>query len=398
MSSSIGIAKPIHPFPARMAADIALEELATFPSGSLVLDPMAGSGTVLRAAAEQGHAGLGFDLDPLATLMAMVWTTNLKPEDLCDEAYRVVARARDLSSDNVSLPWMDEDKETSDFVEYWFGSRQRDDLRALAHVLQETEGSVGNALRISLSRTIITKDRGASLARDVSHSRPHRVKDDNDFEVFDQFLRSARRVAKLLGERQLPGTVEMHGGDARNLAGVDTALADAVITSPPYLNAIDYMRGHRMSLVWFGYCVSELRAIRSESIGSERAPLPGYDLALAELLVSPLGSLEPLPRDVRRMIDRYVLDLLGMITELHRVLRPGGKAILVVGNSTLRGVFVKNAEAVAAIAERVGLDLVRETERELPPSRRYLPPPKSSEGSFLEKRMRTESVLTYVRP
>lgn len=397
MSSSVSIAKPIHPFPARMAADIALKELASFPPGSLILDPMAGSGTVLRAAAEQGHEGLGFDLDPLAVLMAKVWTTYIRPEELCDAACQVTARARSLSSEDVSLPWMDEDKETREFVEYWFGSRQRSDLRKLAHVLQEADGAVGDALRIALSRTIITKDRGASLARDVSHSRPHRVRDDNDFEVFDQFLRSTRRLAKLLGEKRLPGKVEMRNGDARRLIDVQEALVDGVITSPPYLNAIDYMRGHRMSLVWFGHGVGELRAIRAESIGSERAPSPSADMTLAELLVSPLGSLASLPNDVRRMIDRYVLDLLGMMTELHRVLRLGGKAILVIGNSTLRGVFVKNAAVVAAIAERVGFELVQEAERELPPSRRYLPPPKGSGGSLLEKRMRTETVLTCVR-
>ncbi len=397
MSSSINIAKPIHPFPARMAADIALKELASFPPRSLILDPMAGSGTVLRAAAEQGYKGLGFDLDPLAVLMTKVWTTHIGPEELYDAACRVTARAQDLSSEDVSLPWIDADEETSAFVEYWFGSRQRNDLRTLAHVLQETNGPVSDALRIALSRTIITKDRGASLARDVSHSRPHRVRDDNDFDVFDQFLRSARRLAKLLGEQRLPGTVEMHNGDARRLVDVDAALADGAITSPPYLNAIDYMRGHRMSLVWFGHSVGELRAIRAESIGSERAPIPGADLTLAQLLVSPLGSLASLPRDVRRMIDRYVLDLLDMMTELHRVLRSGGKAILVIGNSTLRGVFVKNAAVVAAIAERVGFELIRETEREIPPSRRYLPPPKGSGTSLFEKRMRTETVLTCAR-
>lgn len=69
----------IHPFPARMAADIALDELVALPSGSVVLDPMAGSGTVLRVAADLGHRALGFDVDPLAVLMTKVWTTPIDP-------------------------------------------------------------------------------------------------------------------------------------------------------------------------------------------------------------------------------------------------------------------------------------------------------------------------------
>lgn len=399
MSSVVSIAKPIHPFPARMAADIALEELASFAPGSLVLDPMAGSGTVLRAAAERGHKGLGFDMDPLAVLMARVWTTPVDTDEIRGAASRLAARVQAMNLEDVSLPWLDDDDETSKFIEYWFGTQQRSDLRKIAYVLQDADGPVGDALRIALSRIIITKDRGASLARDVSHSRPHRVRDENDFEVVPQFVRSADRLSKLLGERPLlDSSVEVSLGDARCLPGVEAPVADAAITSPPYLNAIDYIRGHRMSLVWLGYRVSELREIRAQSIGSERAPQPGSNLALAELLVSSLGPLEKLPNDVRRMIDRYVLDLLGMMSELRRVLRPGGKAILVIGNSTLRGVFVRNAEVVATIAERIGFEPVRETERELPPSRRYLPPPTGSDYSSLEKRMRTETVLSYVCP
>lgn len=398
MSGSVSIAKPIHPFPARMAADIALAELASLQPGSLVLDPMAGSGTVLRAAVEQDHRGLGFDMDPLAVLMAKVWTTPLDPEQLRNAARDLAARVGSVRR-NVSLPWIDEDSETSQFIEYWFGDRQRSDLRKIAHLLRDAEGPVGDALRIALSRIIITKDYGASLARDVSHSRPHRVRDDNDFEVIPQFVRSADRLSKLLGEKPLSGSsVEVSLGDARDLFEAEASFADAVITSPPYLNAIDYIRGHRMSLVWLGHRMGELRDIRARSIGSERAPQSGADLALAELLVSSLGPLESLPNDVRRMIDRYVLDLLGVMSELRRVLRPGGKAVLVIGNSTLRGVFVKNAEVVATIAERIGFELIRETERELPPSRRYLPPPRGAGYSPLERRMRTETVLSYLSP
>jgi tRNA G10 N-methylase Trm11 len=35
--------KPIHPFPARMAPEIALAATAKLPTGSIVLDPMSGS-------------------------------------------------------------------------------------------------------------------------------------------------------------------------------------------------------------------------------------------------------------------------------------------------------------------------------------------------------------------
>ena len=62
--------KPIHLFAARMAPEIAFNALEGLPEDSLVLDPMAGSGTVLRTISEFGFRGVGIDIDPLSVLMA----------------------------------------------------------------------------------------------------------------------------------------------------------------------------------------------------------------------------------------------------------------------------------------------------------------------------------------
>jgi tRNA G10 N-methylase Trm11 len=50
---------PIHPFPARMAPGIALDALAEADTPLRVLDPMAGSGTVLAVARSKGHHAVG---------------------------------------------------------------------------------------------------------------------------------------------------------------------------------------------------------------------------------------------------------------------------------------------------------------------------------------------------
>jgi DNA modification methylase len=399
-SSSLRLVNPIHPFPARMAPEVALAEVTRLTPGSLVLDPMAGSGTVLRAAAAQGHRAIGFDLDPLAVLMARVWTTPIETEHVQSLAAEVVERARALTVEQARLPWIDDDQETRRFVDYWFAAPQQGDLRRLSTVLHEVEGPPGDALRLALSRIIITKDRGASLARDVSHSRPHRVRAENAFPVFGAFLRSVERMVQRLREEPPPGSVSVHAGDARRLDTVLAGSIDAVITSPPYLNAIDYLRGHRFSLVWLGYSVGATRDVRAASIGAERAPDAGTDARAVEAITALIGSIEQMPRRVQRMIDRYAGDLHRLLAELYRVIRSKGKAVLVIGNSCLRGVFIHNAAACFAAAERAGFTLADWQERELPPNRRYLPPPASASGgqrTAIEKRMRTETVLTFVK-
>lgn len=389
-------ALPIHPFPARMAPEVALSHCCALDAGSIVLDPMAGSGTVLRMAAEQGLIGLGFDADPLAVLMARVWTTPVDPHALRRAAHDIVAEVASLSLESALLPWIDQDSATSAFIDYWFGPRQQLDLRRLSAALASRQGPVADGLRIALSRIIVTKDRGASLGRDVSHSRPHKAYKENDFPVMREFVRSAERVARRLESQPPIGNVMVEMGDARNLEGVVSGTIDAVVTSPPYLNALDYIRGHRLSLVWLGYRVGDLRTIRADSIGAERAPEPEADRSVAQALAPALGELGDLPPRVRGMVDRYLIDLLGVLREVRRTLKPGGQATFVIGNSCLRNVFVDNAAAVAAAAERVGLTAIGRSERDLPPSRRYLPPPAGRHPSDLAKRMRTEVVLSFV--
>lgn len=397
-NDSVDAINPIHPFPARMAPEIALEQTSRLPPGSTVLDPMSGSGTVLRSASECGHRALGFDSDPLAVLMSRVWTTPLDTHELRGRADELVQAAQALSTRDIPLPWIDKDAETQRFVDYWFAKSQREDLRRLSVTLRGRVGVVWDALRIALSRLIITKEPRASLARDTSHSRPHKVIEDNEFDVMMELLRSAEWIARRLEKQPPQGQCQVRFGDARRLFDIAESSIDAAISSPPYLNAIDYLRGHRLSLVWFGYRLSYLRRLRADAIGSERSVADSAGTSDVKELVDAADPSGYLSGRDRRMVQRYALDMLAVLKELHRVLRPAGKVVLVVGNSCLRGVFVANSDLILRAAEKVGLRRGDIIERTLPPSRRYLPPPGEEQGPNLNNRMRTETVLTFSRP
>src|SRR5260370_37642356 len=103
---------PIHPFPARMAPEIVLDETASLRRGSLLLDPMTDSVTVIREASENHHKAIGFDLDPLAVMMAKVWTTPINTEALPKPAIKVATEAQDLRPEEVALPWNESDEQT----------------------------------------------------------------------------------------------------------------------------------------------------------------------------------------------------------------------------------------------------------------------------------------------
>ena len=125
--------RPVHPFPARMAPDIALRKLEGLRPNSVVLDPMVGSGTVVRQAVALGHRAIGFDMDPLAVLMSRVWTSPIDAAVVDTELKRLVEDAVDVDLRTAQLPW--QDGETKEFVRYWFAQQQRRAIARLAVVL-----------------------------------------------------------------------------------------------------------------------------------------------------------------------------------------------------------------------------------------------------------------------
>ncbi len=381
-----------------MAPELALAAMEGLEEGQTVLDPMAGSGTVLRNAALSGFRSIGFDTDPLAVLISRASTFQTDIESVRSLTKEIAESAQDSRLSETDLPWIDDSEDTQSFIRYWFARKQRNDLRKLAFAIhrsnQDLRGPARRSLdliKIALSRTIITKEAGASLARDVSHSRPHKVRESNDFDVFAGFKRSAAQVLRFLENAPIKRNGTAMRGDARHLPGVADRSIDLVVTSPPYLNAIDYLRGHRLSLVWLGYGTEELRKIRSGNIGSERKHDAELDEATRAITSAMVGG-EDLSSGNAGLVARFAYDMNKVVGEIARVLNPDGEAIFVVGDCNVQSTFVSNSRGVAKAAERHSLRLKSHSVRDLPLRSRYLPI--GTSGS-LSKRMRTENVMRF---
>ena len=355
-----------------MAPELALAALEGIRPDSCVLDPMAGSGTVLRQASLAGHRAIGFDLDPLAVLVTGVCS---RPVDLdaVESLYDDIEdEIRALRDDEIVLPWIDESDETTNFVSYWFGRKQQNALRRIAYVLRRSEMTATpserrqvDVLKVALSRIIITKEKGASLARDVSHSRPHRVCRTSNYDVIGGFRKSTQQVLKFLEDGMPTIGARVAEGDARQMKSVKDSSVDLVVTSPPYLNAIDYLRGHKLSLVWLGYRVEHLRRVRSNSIGAEKSieSLPTNDTLSIESAM--LGPSDP-SRRLRHIVSRFAFDIHRLLGEIRRVLVEGGKAVFVVGDNCVQGLFISNSAGIRRAAEINGFRLESRETRETP--------------------------------
>ncbi|HKZ54967.1 MAG TPA: DNA methyltransferase [Anaerolineales bacterium] len=420
-----------HSFPAKFPPQLprVFIESLTIP-GEAVLDPMVGSGTAVLEALLSGRRAIGTDIDPLALLISAVKTTPLSPiaairasRSVVQRAYaRIEALGRD-SLPGVSAEW---DEETRAFVNYWFAPDTQRELSALIQEIRLVDEPALRAfLLVAFSATIITKSGGVSLAYDLGHTRPHRAKAayTKDGELIyraEKHLSSESRVARftkrlrsplqeftrraeinasgLIQPSQAAPSAAISRADCQSLPYLGSSV-DLIVTSPPYAsNAIDYMRAHKFSLVWMGRAIRELGLSRGKYIGGESSSRVTYE-PMPSLAASTMDALRV--RDPRKsvVLHRYFSEMRRVLTEMHRVLKPGKAAILVVGTSQMRGVDTKTHECLSEIAKTVGFRVAGIAERHLDRDRRMLPSSASANsGSQIEQRMHSEYVLGFYKP
>lgn len=214
--------------------------------GDVVLDPMMGSGTAVVEALLAGRRAIGYDIDPLAVRLCRVKTTPIDVDTVVQAGLRVMAQANALLAE---AEYLDKtlsdrfDRESKTFIDYWFlPATQREIMSLVLAIESLPQGLEREFLELTLSSIIVTKSGGVSLARDLAHSRPHLDKTKTPRNALVQFNARLRKNISSIAELHTNGThAIVQSGDARRLPLVDETV-DLVVTSPPYANAIDYMR------------------------------------------------------------------------------------------------------------------------------------------------------------
>ncbi len=392
------ISRPsFHPFPARLPLSVAESLLRNISApDAIILDPMAGSGTTIVAAKKLGREALGFDLDPLALLIARCAVHDHDTVSLQELKIRILDRAKSLAISNeaeFSLQKLFQQEEAG-FIRFWYPESSQIQLSALAEAIcEEPAGPNRSFAWVVFSSLIVAKSAGASFALDISRSRPHKRDIKPIILPFIGWERRFNAAIKNVPFSGMPSAVHcgVSRADARALP-VQNDSVDLILTSPPYLNAIDYMRAHKFSLIWMGYPLHVLRNIRGTMIGSERGlwQMNGIPDKLER-------NIEEAPIEKRRraLIRHYLSDLHRVLLEMHRVLRTDGIAILVLGPTIISPGGNDAVRVVTEIGRPIGLELIGSTSRTLNPMRRSLPFPATLVGSPLAARMREEVIAAF---
>lgn len=370
--------------------------------GDVILDPMMGSGTTVVEALLEGRYAIGLDIDPLALRLGRVKTMTLDVNFLRNAGYKVLAKANNLLSQEEKIEQNFTQYfsgQTKAFVEYWFLPNTQRELTALIMAIQGvTDLPTRRFLELTFSSIIVTKSGGVSRARDLAHSRPHLDKTKFSKNALEQFSLKLRKNLSSIAQLKTNGRVPMTiAGDARAMP-IGEGVIDLIVTSPPYANAIDYMRAHKFSLVWLGKSIPELSKLRSKYIGSERIGRIQPD-SLPDRPQAIIHHLRKRDNKKAAVLLKYFIEMKAVLSEMYRVLRRNSPAIVVVGTSVMRGLDVQTHQCLADIAAELGFDVVKLVQRALDRNKRMMPARfQKSKESMIEQRMHEEYVIGLLKP
>ncbi|MEM3192117.1 MAG: DNA methyltransferase [Candidatus Parvarchaeota archaeon] len=308
-----------HSYPARFIPQIPYSFIKLFTNeGDTVLDPMCGSGTTIVEAFLNNRNAIGNDFNPLSTLITKVKTTMISNEDFIylDRKLRTMKRYIDLDYKR-----MDERLQTlpNRKISKIFNKMVISKLETIRETIDEIniEGfkDLYDLCRVAFSHTIWSLVENGTENDVVEHFL-------NTIELYKRELIQTRNRLK-----SFP-IITTLTGDARKLTIEDKAI-DLIVTSPPYVNALDYYRAHMYNMLWLGM----------DFINLKRNEIGGHSHFITNRF---------------RLLSEYLGDMLRSMIEMNRVLRVGKFCVIVVGNSSLEYELIESHKFFVDFAAKIG--------------------------------------------
>ncbi|WP_326596631.1 DNA methyltransferase [Streptomyces sp. NBC_01803] len=348
------------------------DRLSHLPEGSVITDPFSGTGTTPLAAAELGHFGQSVDVNPFLIWLGTVKTSHYSPETLlaaADATQEVVASARAHPEDNDL--W-----QPSLFkIEKWWSPGALHALKALRASIDQHEGQVKDLLEISLCRSLISCSNAAFNHQSMSFKEGagesvlfEMDEAEQTFAAFGTEMSSIIESARY----DLLGSARVYEGDSRE--GVrDLKEADLVLTSPPYVNRMSYIRELRPYMYWlrhldlssdagdldwraiggtWGTATSKLNSWQPHTV----TPVDDAMRAVCERIATDGGKNGPL---LSTYVHKYHHDMWLHFQAITPTLKHGGSVSYIVGNSTFYKHEVPAQEWYAAMLRELGYQAVK---------------------------------------
>lgn len=370
-----------HKYPAKFIPDIpkwAIEKYLNGEKNKVVFDPFSGSGTTLVEAMIAGHNGIGIDIDPLSVLISKVKTTSV-----------------DIILLNKIIDWLIiqiESNRKGTFIpsigtiEHWFtldAINKLSRIRTFINEIPEIFGEERNVKDIqdlifvcfsSIIRKVSNAD-NESQKTYVSHTKIKIPEEVNTLFLsqIDFFKNRIIEFSKLINTNINSQILVTSSSKSLNNV-IDKKQIDLVITSPPYIKAIDYIYNQMVELFWIGdlfemQTQTKQNKKKKQYIGNKQIPKTEYEIYDPNKILLDIDQLDNDLQDIYStdkknghkhsyITYKYFIEMEQHFSEMSKCLDKGVHYVMVVGNSKVSNIAIDTAQYLIDIANRNNFDIV----------------------------------------
>ncbi|WP_083101110.1 hypothetical protein [Pseudophaeobacter leonis] len=394
--NSRGLSKSPHfvggRYPCRSVAfvpRIIIDDFSGTAENFSILDPFMGSGTTAIEAVRRANSVHGVEVDPYARLIATVAARKDSQDEIQELESLVLEIGSKVDSQKPDKALLPELKN----INYWFGETNFSELLKLKSAIFDAtnEGMARDFLLAAFGDIIraCSKAERQSLKPYISKKYVKQPK-----PVLAEFLRIAPKYVQAVAQssdHKCDGII-WEGQDATEF-GTSKSI-DLAITSPPYINAMDYTRCIKLESAWIGTADdAAIRAVRNAQLGeSVRRHQVTDDEFISSIAIKHFGDLEAIDEVKFKTALAFFDDMKGNLRSVFNSLKAGGIYYIIIGNSKIRGIDVPTHLAIADIATELGYKWEKYFQYRIKDHRTSIP--RGDRGGKIE----FEHVLGLVKP
>lgn len=352
----------IHKYPAKFFPELPRWLIKKYSKkGDIVLDPFGGSATTSIEALLCNRNSVSVDIDPFAQFLSKVKTTKLDSEELEIYSNILIKKitqfkiTKNLNNYIPDFPYRDNWFHEYIIFELAFIKKNILELKISAALkdfflvtFSSIIRSVSNADN-NCTRTVIRKKLNKQIYPSLALTKfvEHLLLYKSRIEEFNKYI-PKDIFAKIASD-----------SDARDLKFKDNYF-DFAVTSPPYVNAVDYPRTHQLEIYWLEMENGSLTPLKKKHIGTESVTVEYYNTLHSIDIPEADDTLKSIYEvDKRRayIAYKFLADMEKNIQEVYRTLKKHGRYAIVIGNNTIRGHNFESWKYLMEIAKRNNFDV-----------------------------------------
>jgi len=346
-----------HQYPAKFIPQLARKLLRIFTNeDSIILDNFMGSGTTLiESFLLNRKLAIGIELNPFACFMAKVKTTPIEPEKLLKYFLDIKKEFFQIKSYKLH---------NFHNIKFWFKEKQITELSRLKEIIVNIQdNNVKDFFLLCMSEVVrrvsLTNHNGFKLHRDKT-----KINSNFNPDVLWYFQNVAQRNISLMSNfyRKILNSktcIQIIYGDARKKQNIENNSVDFILTSPPYGDSkttVAYGQFSRLSWQWIENNTN-IYKLDEELLGGKikdniRLEILDYSKTLK------IQYNEIKLKDSKRSQEvlSFYIDLYESLINAYEYLKKDKYFVLVTGNRTVKGVFLRTDLIISEMSNTIGLN------------------------------------------